>query len=189
MTALTENRRSNWRRLQELAGIDAAQREAAHRAACDALTARRDEALAEREASLDAIARAMTELATAVDGDGTLVDLIGGIDAFAVEHSTAPANAAMPAAPLHSAPPAGAASRPLVAIDDADRERCTNCKTCYQDIGDLVERTTIVVDGQPREIARVIPGVLEHLTVTPELIARVRRAAANCDAEIIRCGA
>jgi pyruvate-ferredoxin/flavodoxin oxidoreductase len=35
-------------------------------------------------------------------------------------------------------------------------------------------------------VARVIPGALAKIKVTPELIARVARVAANCDSEIIK---
>ena len=63
--------------------------------------------------------------------------------------------------------------------------KCTNCKTCYQDASDLFEKTMITVGGQTREVARLIPGVLDHIAVTPELLSRIARVAANCDAEII----
>jgi pyruvate-ferredoxin/flavodoxin oxidoreductase len=43
-----------------------------------------------------------------------------------------------------------------------------------------------VVDGVTKEVGRVIPGVLQKLPVTQELISRASRVAANCDAEIIR---
>jgi pyruvate-ferredoxin/flavodoxin oxidoreductase len=32
----------------------------------------------------------------------------------------------------------------------------------------------------------LIPGALERVTATPELKARIKKVAANCDAEIIR---
>ena len=32
----------------------------------------------------------------------------------------------------------------------------------------------------------MIPGILERIKVTPELVARVDRVAANCDSEILR---
>jgi pyruvate-ferredoxin/flavodoxin oxidoreductase len=67
-----------------------------------------------------------------------------------------------------------------------DPTRCTNCKTCYQDIPELFEKTRLVVNGESREAARLIPGILERVAVTPELLARVKRVSANCDAEIIR---
>jgi len=50
----------------------------------------------------------------------------------------------------------------------------------------VFEKTRIVVDGVAKEVGRIIPGVLEHLTVTPELKAKVAKIAANCDAEIIQ---
>jgi len=74
----------------------------------------------------------------------------------------------------------------LVSI--TDMTKCTNCKTCYQDMSELFEKTKIMVDGESKEVARIIPGAVEKITVTPELIAKAQRAAANCDAEIIRCG-
>jgi pyruvate-ferredoxin/flavodoxin oxidoreductase len=49
----------------------------------------------------------------------------------------------------------------------------------------LFEKTKIVVDGQARDVARLIPGALERVEITPEIRARIKRVAANCDAEII----
>ena len=70
--------------------------------------------------------------------------------------------------------------------DAADQVKCTNCKTCYQDLSELFEKTRIVVDGESREVGRLIPGALERVTPTPELKSRIKRVSANCDAEIIR---
>ena len=67
-----------------------------------------------------------------------------------------------------------------------DPAKCTNCKTCYQDLSELFEKTRIVVDGESREVGRLIPGILERITPTPELKSRIKRVSANCDAEIIR---
>ena len=64
--------------------------------------------------------------------------------------------------------------------------KCTNCKTCYQDVSELFEKTKIVVDGQPKEVSRVIPGALDKVEITPELIQKCSRVADDCDAEIIR---
>lgn len=36
------------------------------------------------------------------------------------------------------------------------------------------------------EVAHLIPGALERVTVTPGLKARIKRVSDNCDAEIIR---
>ena len=71
----------------------------------------------------------------------------------------------------------------LVTIEDSSR--CTNCKTCYQDIPEIFEKTRLLVDGESREVARIIPGVLDRVQPTPELKARIKRVSANCDAEII----
>jgi pyruvate-ferredoxin/flavodoxin oxidoreductase len=43
-----------------------------------------------------------------------------------------------------------------------------------------------VVDGEPREVSRVIPGVLTRIEITPDLVQRAARVADDCDAEIIR---
>ena len=51
---------------------------------------------------------------------------------------------------------------------------------------EVFEKTIIVVDGVSKEVAHTIPGILDKLKITPELKARVAKAAANCDAEIIR---
>ena len=85
-----------------------------------------------------------------------------------------------------AAGPAVAVSDALVTYDVADQVKCTNCKTCYQDLSELFEKTRIVVNGESKEVAQLIPGALERVTVTPELKARIKRVSANCDAEIIR---
>ena len=74
----------------------------------------------------------------------------------------------------------------LVAIPEADMVKCTNCKTCYQDLSELFEKTKIMVGGSPKEVGRVIPGVLDHIEITPDLVQRASRVADDCDAEIIR---
>ena len=66
-----------------------------------------------------------------------------------------------------------------------DQVKCTNCKTCYQDLSEIFEKTRIVVNGESREVGRLIPGALERVA-DPELKARIKRVSANCDAEIIR---
>jgi len=44
----------------------------------------------------------------------------------------------------------------------------------------------VIVDGEARTVARIIPGALEQLQVTPDVEARIKKIVANCDAEIIR---
>ena len=72
-----------------------------------------------------------------------------------------------------------------VSLADEDVPKCNNCKTCYQEIPELFEKTRIVVDGAAKEVGHLIPGALDHIKITPELKRRIERVAANCDAEII----
>jgi pyruvate-ferredoxin/flavodoxin oxidoreductase len=74
----------------------------------------------------------------------------------------------------------------LVEISEDDMVNCTNCKTCYQDLGELFEKTKIMVDGSPKEVSRVIPGIFDKIKITPELVQRASRVADDCDVEIIR---
>jgi len=67
--------------------------------------------------------------------------------------------------------------------------KCSNCKTCYQDLGELFEKTKIMVDGSPKEVSRVIPGIFESIEITPDLVQRASRVADDCDVEIIRFNA
>ena len=52
-------------------------------------------------------------------------------------------------------------------------------------MGELFEKTSIVVDGVAKEVGHLIPGALDHIKMTPELRSKLSRVAANCDAEII----
>ena len=95
------------------------------------------------------------------------------------------------AASAASTAPAAAPAVQTDAADEApvtieDPTRCTNCRTSNQDIPELFQKTRIVVNGEAREAGNLIPGILSRVTVTPELMARIKRVSANCDAEIIR---
>jgi pyruvate-ferredoxin/flavodoxin oxidoreductase len=74
----------------------------------------------------------------------------------------------------------------VATIREEDVAKCTNCKTCYQEVSELFEKTSIVVDGVVKEVARPVPGALARVKITPELLSRVAHVAANCDAEIIK---
>jgi pyruvate-ferredoxin/flavodoxin oxidoreductase len=128
----------------------------------------------QRESSLDTIARSMSELAASSKAPAAgFVPMAG----FALAAS----------APGAGAPAAAASSSDaLVTFAQEDQADCTNCKTCYQDLSELFEKTRIVVNGETKEVAQMIPGALERVTVTPELKNRIKKVAANCDAEIIR---
>ena len=80
---------------------------------------------------------------------------------------------------------AGGNGAVLVHVDEADLTKCNNCKTCYQDLPELFEKAKIIVDGETKEVGRLIPGAVNRVKVTPELKAKIARVAANCDAEII----
>ena len=90
------------------------------------------------------------------------------------------------AAPAKAAAPAAATNGgAFVTVAEEDLAKCNNCKTCYQDLPELFEKTKIMVNGAPLEIGHLIPGAIDRVKLTPELKAKVARVAANCDAEII----
>ena len=64
IVALVEDRRRYWQTLQYLSGVHEAQLTALHRSDFEALKSQYDEAMQQRESSLDDFARAMSELAT-----------------------------------------------------------------------------------------------------------------------------
>jgi pyruvate-ferredoxin/flavodoxin oxidoreductase len=173
---LVEERRKYWRTLRYLAGRHVEQLDADHQIELEALQLRYRETVSAREASLDTIARAMSELAAAssapVGGLATALGPFDGAQATVVAAAT---------------PAGGSGHTPALAtIHDDDVAKCTNCKTCYQQVSELFEKTTIVADGIPKEVAHTIPGAFAKVTITPELVSRVARVAANCDAEIIQ---
>lgn len=175
---LVEERRRYWRSLQYLSGRHVERLDAGHRAELDALQQRYQESVTQREASLDTIARAMSELAAASRAPA------GGLGAALAPFGGGGAATAAPAAPVATA--AAPAGDGLPTIREADIPKCTNCKTCFQQVPELFEKTTILVDGQSKIVARPIPGAHGKAKITPELRARVQKVAANCDAEIIQ---
>lgn len=173
IVGLVEGRRRYWRMLQSLAGQPVAEMEAGLRARLAALQAQYDQALKQSECSLDQIASGMAELAAlskAPVGNRIVIPIL-------------------PAANTAAAAPAGGTKplngKALVSLAEEDQPKCTDCKTCYQDLGEIFEKTRIVMDGKTKEVARVIPGALDRVQVTPQLKERVKRVVATCDAEII----
>ena len=172
---LVEDRRQHWQTLQYLAGIHEAELTTVHRSELDALRSQYESAAQARETSMDDIARTMAELATAsrapvgTGGVGTLT---------AAAPAGAPATA--PAAADSCAP-----DRP-VWLDPVDQPLCNDCGTCYQELPQLFEQTTIVVDGVAQQVAQIIPGSLETVEITPDMERRIKRVRDTCDAEIIR---
>ncbi len=175
---LVEERRRYWQMLQYLAGQHVDKLTALHRADVADLASRYDESVRQRDASLDDIARAMADLAassTAPTGGAvplTVGGLGSGLSGAVGATAPAPSAVAVADAPVH--------------LDPADQARCTDCKTCYQEVPELFERTKVIIDGGARDVARMIPGALERVNLTPDLLARIARVKATCDAEIIR---
>ena len=169
--ALVEERRKYWHLLQFLDGQHVAKLDESHRADIESLQAQYQDSVTLRDSSLDTFARAMSELAAS---------------------SKAPVAAArtIPITPVAgAAATAGSATAvadALVTYDVADQVKCTDCKTCYQDLPELFEKTRVVVDGESKDVAQLIPGALAKVKVTPELKSRIARVVANCDSEIIR---
>jgi pyruvate-ferredoxin/flavodoxin oxidoreductase len=71
-------------------------------------------------------------------------------------------------------------------LDPADEPLCTDCGTCYQELPQLFEKTTKVIDGQARVVAQMVPGALDSVEITPAVQKRIDRVKATCDAEIIK---
>jgi len=179
IVALIEDRRRYWQTLQYLSGGHEAELTALHRSDVEALQAQYDEAMQQRESSLDDIVRAMSDLATSSKAPAGL----GG--AVAARPATPAANGAAGAAA--SAPASAVAVKDAaVYLDPADQALCSDCGTCYQELPQIFEKTKLVIDGEAHTVARMIPGALERLEITPELQARIDRVRATCDAEIIR---
>jgi pyruvate-ferredoxin/flavodoxin oxidoreductase len=177
---LVEERRRYWRTLQYLAGRHVEKLDSEHHVELEAQQHRYEESLARQESSLDTIARAMSELAAS--SSAPPASLAAALAPFG--GGAAPAAAPAPAVPR--AQGGNGSPAPLPVIREEDVRKCVNCKTCYQQVPELFEQTTIVVDGVPKEVGRMIPGVLARIKVTEELAARVARVAANCDSEIIK---
>jgi pyruvate-ferredoxin/flavodoxin oxidoreductase len=177
MVDLTEERRRNWRMLQYLGGLHIDRMEASHHQQLEQWQQKYQQSSVAREDSIDTIARGMAELAAASGAPARPLD-----PGIAVTVGTSAQTAAAAGTPAAAGKPGSL----LVEITEEDAPRCTNCKTCYQDLGELFEKTMIVVDGSTLTVSRVIPGVFDKIDITPELVQRAARVADDCDAEIIR---
>ncbi|KAB7744133.1 pyruvate-flavodoxin oxidoreductase [Nostocoides sp. F2B08] len=196
IVALVKERRRYWQTLQWLAGVHEASLTALHRSDLEDLRAKYEQALRDREASIDDIANAMSSLATssrAPAGLGSAVPVrtAGGMRG-------APTTATSPPGGVGAAGAATAAAEPMVGatgaapagapvwLAESDIPKCNDCGTCYQELPQLFESTTMVIDGAAQKVARMIPGALESVELTPELLKRVDRVKKTCDAEIIQ---
>jgi pyruvate-ferredoxin/flavodoxin oxidoreductase len=177
IVALVQDRQHHWQTLRFLAGHGQAEATAELRAEIDALTAQYNQAAADREATIDQIATGMAELAAS--SSAPLAAPIGLAGGFAAAPAGAPSGGAAPQSG------GGGGDKPIW-LDPADEPKCNDCATCYQELPQLFEKATIVVDGETKTVGRMKPGALDGFEVTPEMSKRISRVKATCDAEIIR---
>jgi len=168
--------------LEYLGGLHVEHMQAEHRRELDNWQQKYQQSNIARETSIDSIARGMAELASISSAPATPASSV--IPVTLASTDTA-ADTSTPTAMAG----ADSAGGDLVEIPEADMVKCTNCKTCYQDLSELFEKTKIMVDGSPKEVSRVIPGIFDKIEITPELVQRASRVADDCDVEIIRFNA
>ncbi|WP_028863764.1 2-oxoacid:acceptor oxidoreductase family protein [Psychromonas aquimarina] len=165
---LTEERLRNWRMLQQISGQHLVKVEQDYQQQIQQWQQRCQQAVEAKEQTIDSIANGLAELAMTT-GPLSAEQSIPVTQVEAVQ----------------SAVNTSGADKPLVVISDEEQSECTDCKTCYQQLGELFEKVTIVDNGAAKVVSRVIPGALENTVITDELISRAARIAAECDAEII----
>ncbi|MDR2895549.1 MAG: 2-oxoacid:acceptor oxidoreductase family protein [Propionibacteriaceae bacterium] len=193
MVSLVEDRQANWQLLRFLSGRDAALKASTAAAALADLQAELAKAQADRQQGIDDIAHALAQLATTGQA-GPLPSFGVGVGMAPPAESAVPApaaTAASPAAADDSAPVSATGLGPKPAgapiwLSPQDESKCTDCATCYQELPDIFESTTILVDGQAKNVSRMKPGALDGLSVTPALQAVIDRVKNTCDAEIIQ---
>ena len=175
VVSLVEERRRYWQLLQYLAGVNLDRLTALHKSDLADLQSRYDQAMAARESSMDEIARAMSELAASTNAQ-PVTSFGSGLGGLGMSGG-APAPSVTAAEQT--------TGQPIVRLDPDDIAKCTDCKNCWQELPELFERTKVIVDGQAKVAARLIPGALEKAEVTEDLRRRIAKVVANCDAEII----
>ncbi len=170
--ALTEERLNNWRMLQYISGQQLVKIEQDYQLQLKQWQQRYQQAVEAKEQAIDSIANGLAELAMTTG-------------AFSPEQSIPVTQVEA----VQSAVSALSTDKPLVVITDERQGECTDCKTCYQQLGELFEKVTIVDNGIAKVVSRVIPDALENTVITDELISRAARIADECDAEIIHLNA
>ncbi|MGV8907530.1 MAG: 2-oxoacid:acceptor oxidoreductase family protein [Propionicimonas sp.] len=173
IVGLVEERRRYWTTLQFLAGQTEEAQSAQHRAELEVWATRYSEAIDARESSLDVIAKAMADLAVSSGAPA------GGPLQLGLGFS-GPSGVPM-VEPVETT----TTERPIW-LDEADLPNCNDCATCYQELPQLFEKATIVIDGEPRTVGRMRPDALDGLDLTTDLLARISRVKGTCDAEIIQ---
>ncbi|MDY2940815.1 MAG: 2-oxoacid:acceptor oxidoreductase family protein [Varibaculum sp.] len=175
---LTEQCRDNWKLLQYLAGADLKALRKENGKLSSDLEAQVTAAAAGREELLDQIAKAFAEVAatgtanTPMPGFGALGGAQGRVGSTADAPGRSDAAAEDP-------------NKPPFFYDPATVVKCTDCKTCYQELPEFFQASTEIIDGKPTPVATLIPGSIENVQVTEEMRGRIAKVIANCDAEII----
>jgi len=180
---LTEERRRYWRMLEYLGGLHIDRMEESHHQELDEWQKKYEDSNAARETSMDSIARGMAELASASSAPAATIEKTLPVTVGTARQTSGQEEPDDEQANLAGGEQSGS---DLVEITADDISKCTNCKTCYQDLGELFEKTKIMVDGSSKEVGRVIPGIFDKIEITAELVKRASRVADECDAEIIR---
>ena len=184
MVRLTEQCRDYWHLLQYLAGQDLQDLRKENGELSKELKEKLEQAQAEKEETLDAIAKAMAEVAATGTAVTPMPFFSGGAGGGSVAASAGGAGGASA-----GAADAGAAeadpNKPPFFYDPATVVKCTDCKTCYQEIPEFFQASTEIINGTPTPVAVLVPGSLETVKVTDEMRGRIAKVIANCDAEII----
>lgn len=161
--------------LEYLSGMHIDRLHASHRRELEDWQHKYQQSNDDREASIDSIARAMAELAAVSGAPATPTTTRIPLSAITTANTI-----------TQQEVPISSETVALVEISREDMPKCTNCKTCYQDLSELFEKTKIMVGNEAKEVSRVIPGILDKIEITPELVQRAARVADDCDVEIIR---
>ena len=167
--ALTEERLRNWHMLQYISGQRLVKIEQDHQQEVQHWQQRYQQAIEAKEQAIDTIADGLAELAmtTGPLSPKQTIPVTQKITTQSKSHSSS-------------------TKKPLVEIKKEDQSKCTNCKTCYQELSELFEKTTLVNNGSTKIVSRVIPGALDKIVLSEDLINRARRVADECSAEIIQ---
>jgi hypothetical protein len=133
--------------------------------------------LAESSAeALDSVAAALVELTTSS----------APFSGFRFGGGAAAQDGSGPGSEAEAAPGDVPTGPPPIFLDVADEPKCVDCGTCYQELPQLFEKATIIVDGAAKTVGHLIPGALGKLVITPDLKRKFNKVKANCDAEIIK---
>lgn len=177
LVALCEERLRNWRMLQYLSGQHMKQVELSYQQQLEQLRQRYEQAMEDKELTIDNMANGLAELAMAAGSFASnTFDPNNRIAVTQIDSSTSTA-------------PAAAGNLPIVVINEDEKADCNDCKSCYQQVSELFQKTTIIHNGEAKVVAQVIPGAVDSVTLTDDLVRRAERIVDECDAEIIHFNA